>query len=314
MKSNKRITHAYCVEANRVLPITAARQLYYALDPRKKLHFLCSTKICRDAKVKITGVNYDLLPEEQARHLEAHYRANPKDKHDKSCEWVLGDVSEDQLSGGSHEENLEPDAKRKLLDFIDDFDPSLDDSEDGDESELADDGVAPGAGLGGSQGRIYPGRVRHSTNSLERLVQCYREARETLSKDEFEALKIRVKGQGELSLQSYFRPMKWVRLGINDRVVHGGARYTKYGRGFRFDFYDSFQDKPVSLYVSPEQVDAYRYRRYWFELFKQADKVAYFKVFALGRLVERDKGDGYSFVPDDLKHLAIVLGPGKSDK
>lgn len=314
MKSNKRITHAYCVEAEEVLPITGARQFYFSTPRRGDLHFFCSTETCRKRGVKITGVNYHVPPQEQSTHQAAHYRANPVDDHDATCEWVGSEEDVGQrLSAESDRQLEERKTKQKLKDYIDIFDPNGDPAQQGDEPPSERPDSERGASTARERGGGQPPQMRHSTNSLERLVQCYRDAKEVLSKEEFEALTISVKGLGEIPLRSYFRPMEWARRGVNDRVLFGGARYKKFGAGFRFNFFDKHQGKPISLYVGSATINAYRYRRYWFELFNQSDNVVYFRIYALGSLVERDDGKGYDLVLDDLRHLAITLGPKKAD-
>lgn len=312
MKSNKRITHAYCVEANAVLPITGARQFYFSSPKRGSLRFLCSTELCRKGGVKVTGVNYHIPPQEESNHQVAHYKANPVDEHDSNCEWVGLDEVLAQRPSETTEQFVERKAKRKLNDHVDYFDPSSTDSED----EVASESGTVGTGAGATGGSPRKGggasEARHATNSLERLVQCYREAKDSLSKEEFEALTLNVKGQGVIPLRTYFRPIDWARLGENDRVLMGGAKYKEYGKGFRFDFFDKHQGKPISLYVDSKTIEAYRFRRYWRELFKQATRVKYFRVYALGRLKERQDGKGYDVVLDDLRHLAITLGPEKA--
>ena len=312
MKSNKRITHAYCVEANAVLPITGARQFYFSSPKRGSLHFLCSTEICRKRKVKVTGVNYHIPPQEESNHQVAHYKANPIDEHDPSCEWMGLEEVLAQRPGESTEQFVERKAKRKLNDHVDYFDPSSTDNED----EVGPESDATSTG-GGATGRLPrkgggSSEARHATNSLERLVQYYREAKDSLPKEEFEALTLNVKGMSVIPLRTYFRSMEWARLGENDRVLMGGAKYKEYGKGFRFDFFDRHQDKPISLYVDSKTIEAYRFRRYWRELFKQAEHVKYFRVYVLGSLKERQDGKGYDVVVADLRHLAITLGPEKA--
>lgn len=313
MKSNKRITHAYCEEAKAILPITGARQFYFSRPERGSLHFFCSTETCRNRKVKVTGVNYYIPPQEESNHQVAHYKANPVDEHDPSCEWVEFEGALTQGSGESTEQFVERKAKRKLNDYIDYFDPKGTDGE----NEAGPEGVATGAGMGvaGRLPRSGGGssKARHATNSLERLVQYYREAKDSLAKEEFEALTLNVKGRSVIPLRTYFRSMKCARLGENDWVLIGGARYKEYGKGFRFDFFDKHQERPISLYVDSKAIEAYRFRRYWRELFKQAGNVKYFRVYVLGSLKERQDGKGYDIVVDDLRHLAITLGPEKTN-
>lgn len=311
MKSNKRISHAFCVEANAVLPITEARQFYFSNPKRGSLHFLCSTEVCRKSGVKVTGVNYHVPPQEESNHVAPHFKANPIDEHDLSCEWVGPEEALTRGPGESTEQFAERQAKRKLNDPVDYFDPTSTDRED--EVEPGADAPSTGGGATGGAPRKGGGssEARHATNSLERLVQCYREAKESLSKEEFEALTLNVKGLGVIPLRTYFRPMEWARLGENGRALMGGAKYKEYGKGFRFDFFDKHEGKPISLYVDSKTIEAYRFRRYWRELFKQATRVKYFRVYALGSLAERQDGKGYDIVLDDLRHLAITLGPEK---
>lgn len=194
MKANKRITHAYCVEASAVLPITGARQFYFSNPKRGALHFLCSTEICRKGGVKVTGANYHIPPQEESNHPIAHYKANPVDEHDLNCEWVGPEQALAQRPDESSEQFVERKAKRKLKDYVDCFDPTGTDDEDevGSEGDWVTSGEsarggAPRKGGGSSE-------ARHATNSLERLVQCYREAKDSLSKEEFEGLTLNVKG------------------------------------------------------------------------------------------------------------------------
>ncbi|WJI14181.1 hypothetical protein MWN52_11000 [Pseudoxanthomonas winnipegensis] len=311
MKSKKRITHAYCVEADAVLPIAGARQFYFLNPGREYLSFLCSTDICRNRKVKVTGVNYRILPQEGSNLQVAHYRANPIDEHDPSCEWVGLEEALAQRPGESTEQFLERKAKGKLNDHVDYFDPSSADSED--EERPGSFATDMGSRVAGRLPRKGGGssKARYATNSLERLVQYYREAKDSLPKEEFEALTLNIGGTSVIPLRTYFRSMEKARSGENNRVLVGGAKYKEYGKGFRFDFFDKLDGKPISLYVDSTTIEAYRFRGYWRELFKQAGQVKYFRVYVLGSLKERLEGKGYNVVVADLRHLAITLGPEK---
>lgn len=312
MKSHKRITHAYCIQAGEVMSITDARQFYFSNPTHAKLSFFCSTRKCRDLGVKVTGANYHIPPQELSKHVAPYYRGNSTYDHDQSCEWVGREEAVGaQRSGESNAQYEERKARAKLKDYIDIFNPDSDADEQEGEAEGQGGGCVRSGGPIASNASRGPGKLRHATNSMERLVQCYRDAKSKLSKEEFEALTLHVKGLGEISLYSYFLPIKWARPGKSKKVLFGGARYKKYGAGFRFDFYDEINDKPVSLYVGHENINAYRFRRYWFSLFKQAENVKYFTVYALGELKDRVGGKGVDFVVEDLRRLAIVLGPEK---
>lgn len=160
-----------------------------------------------------------------------------------------------------------------------------------------------------------PRAARYSetrTNNLERLVDSYRQAKAELSLDDFKLLKLRIPGQGEVALRSYFRHIKFAKSGDNGRVLFGGGLIEqRYGQGFKFKFFDRLDGKLVTLYVSPAQMQAYRSSRYISELLSHADEVKFFTVYALGTVTQSPSGKSYSVEVDDLRHLAIVLGPAK---
>ena len=315
MKTNKRMAYAYGVELGRIVTIAEARREYFQqAEPRRRFAFLCSSPACRAASAppKVTGVNYDKWPQDDVAMHAAHFRANPVDEHVGGCEWI--DLDEDEHAGESEADALARQAKRKLHDYVDVFEPDRTSATDAHQERA--DPVLPRPPALPSTGstRTAPRR----SNSLERLVECYRNVLDlrregTLSDDEFDALTLRVPERGEIKLRSYFAPMRFVREGANARVMFGGATLKRYGLGFRFFFYDKFRDQDVSLYVPSSEVANYRYRRYLDQLLQMEPHVRYFTVYARGRLEASGKGAGYGFLIDDLQDLVVVLGPRKAD-
>jgi hypothetical protein len=317
MKANLSITRAFCVELERELSISAARREYFSLEePRQRFEFLCSTEACRALGAKVTGVRYDVKPQEQVTFVSAHFRANPRYEHDPDCEWV-GDAEaeqagDDEASGLASERK----ARRKLDDYIDVFDPALRQKPESQAANTRADATAvlargqsaPGLRSGEN---AKPARGLTRTHNLERLVDSYRQARATLSKEELALLKLQVPGQGEMPLRAYFRPIKYARLGDNGQVLLGGGLVERFGQGFRFKYFDRLNGKPVFLYVSPAQMQAYRSRRYINELLSHADEVKFFTLYALGNVIESPSGKSINVEVDDLRHLVIVLGPAK---
>ncbi|MFH7428909.1 ATPase, partial [Pseudomonas syringae pv. tagetis] len=51
--------------------------------------------------------------------------------------------------------------------------------------------------------------------------------------------------------------------------------------------------------------------RYMSELMSHADEVKFITVYALGTVTQSPSGKSYGLEVDDLRHLAIVLGPAK---
>jgi hypothetical protein len=314
MKTSRTITRAFCVELQQELSIVAARREYFSQEPpRARFNFLCSSEPCRANGVKITGVRYDVKPQEHPTFVAAHYRANPNYEHHPDCEWVDADVAL-PLADETEAEGALRKLKRKLDDYIDVFDPTLKerpkqtaprDKPDTDSPEEADAASPSTAMLEAKQDK------QNRTNNLERLVDSFRQAQATLTKEELALLTLRVPGQGEMSLRAYFRHIKFAQLNDERRVLYGGGLVERYGIGFKFKFFDRLQGKLVTLYVSPAQMQAYRSSRYLIELLSHAEEVRFFTVFALGKLVTSPSGKSISVEIEDLRHLAIVLGPPK---
>ncbi|KTC13155.1 MULTISPECIES: hypothetical protein [Pseudomonas syringae group] len=319
MKPTKPITRAFCVELQQEMSIAGARREYFSQEPpRKRFEFLCSNEACRAMGAKVTGVRYDVKPQDNPTFVAAHFRANPHYDHHPDCEWVDADADEpveEQVEANDPQAALRK-AKRKLDDYIDVFDPTI--KEPAKEKSGVEKAGSPAPPAAVSTAPVPPAEPkapRYSetrTNNLERLVDSYRQARAELSPEEFKLLKLRIPGQGELSLRSYFRHIKYAQLGDNGRVLYGGGLVEqRYGQGFKFKFFDRLEGKLVTLYVSPAQMLAYRSSRYISELLSHADQVKFFTVYALGTLTKSPSGKSFSVEVDDLRHLAIVLGPEK---
>ncbi|MEE4893481.1 ATPase [Pseudomonas alliivorans] len=321
MKPTKPITRAFCVELQQEMSIAGARREYFSQEPpRKRFEFLCSNEACRAMGAKVTGVRYDVKPQDNPTFVAAHFRANPHYDHHADCEWVdadAGESAEDQIDANDPQTALRK-AKRKLDDYIDVFDPTIKEpaKEKSGVEKTGSPAPAPAPVPGTAPAPPAEQKaLRYSetrTNNLERLVDSYRQAKAELSPEEFKLLKLRIPGQGELSLRSYFRHIKYAQLGDNGRVLYGGGLVEqRYGQGFKFKFFDRLEGKLVTLYVSPAQMQAYRSSRYISELLSHADEVKFFTVYALGTLTKSPSGKSFSVEVDDLRHLAIVLGPQK---
>lgn len=219
MSTRTSITRAYCVQLGEVLSIAEARREFFSLpEPRSRFDFLCSNESCRElvTRPKITAVNYDKRPSDT--YKAAHFRENTNYAHASDCEWMIDEEVEGadgRLPGETESDANLRRARRKLHDYIDVFEPAAE-QERGEGSQAAaveEGGVEHRvgghiAGRGGRQSR------NHHTSSLERLVECYRQARQELSEEEFKAMRLRVVGEGEMPLSWFLRafPMQNSRL------------------------------------------------------------------------------------------------------
>ncbi|MFJ3484847.1 ATPase [Pseudomonas sp. NPDC090202] len=317
MKTTRTITRAFCVELQQELSIVAARREYFSQElPRARFEFLCSSEACRAQGVKVTGVRYDVKPQEHPTFVAAHFRANPHYEHDTSCEWVDEQPQSEEAPPAEDDtpETQVRKVRRKLDDYIDVFDPTIRDALKASPSAPSPELPATEKPALPAEGSGKPKRTERTetrTSNFERLVDSFRQAQAQLTKEELALLTLRVPDQGEVSLRGYFRHIKFAQAGDERRGLYGGARVERYGAGFKFTFFDRPQGKLATLYASPAQMQAYRHSRYISELLSHAEDVKFFTVFALGALVASPSGKSLSVEIEDLRHLAIVLGPAK---
>ncbi|MFJ3449686.1 hypothetical protein ACIPM0_15910 [Pseudomonas sichuanensis] len=125
--------------------------------------------------------------------------------------------------------------------------------------------------------------TRNRTSGFERLVEYYRNAHKDLSSTEFFGLQLKVTGEGEMPLISYFPNISKSAPDTPNRVIHGGARLEpRKGSEFMFWFIDRVDGKGVYLKVTNQEMDAYRFRGFFNDILVQ-DDADYFRVFGLGR-------------------------------
>ncbi|WP_122581864.1 ATPase [Pseudomonas viridiflava] len=308
MSAKIRITEAYCVELRDTVSITEARRAYFSLpEPRARFTFQCSYSACQglDKPPTISGVNYASLPADT--YKAAHFR-DPSKGHAHGCPWQGEESSIGDLSQASEAQIKDREAKRKLHDYVDEFDPSPSkpQSESGAHKGAGDEpsGRKDQGQRGVSKGDSFSNRNR--TSSFERLVECYRNAHKDLKPHEFFALRLKVAGEGEMALISYFPNVSKAAPDMPARVIQGGARLEprKGGKGFMLWFIDRVNGKGVYLRVTSEEMDAYRFRGFFNDTLAQQD-ADYFRIFALGNLVLSETGKSYRLVPQDLNHLTL---------
>ncbi len=315
--THSRILHAYCQELADVVDIDAARRCFACEEPPlPRYQFYCDDPHCAPLRVRITGVNYRVFASESAKYVAPHFRE--LDAHHPDCQWMLDIDPDVPRPGETAEEARQRRLRRKLHDMVTVFDPTA----RHDEAPTARAGDAPPAEApvekGGAASAHAPGAGREGpdtrTSQLTRLVETYVEARTTLPREEFRELTIRVVGEGTMRLDDYFRHLAGAGFDTVNRVIHGGARLTnRYGKGFKLKFFDKVAGTDVFLYVSPAQMAGYRFRKLLELALARADEVRYFKVYALGRLAPGKAPRHTDFIVDDLRHLVLVLGPGKAE-
>ena len=315
--STIKIQRAYCVELDEIVSIDTARREYFSLLPNRliRFNFLCSDQLCRfhnENGVRVTGVNYNKLCEEKndgGRPVQsAHYRSN--DRHHPDCEWSLGSINENLLEQQKNETNddfYQRKLRYKLNHFIDEFSPE-NDTEEASKSNDKD-----------HQAKESKGSVREHNNNalnktttpsktvtsvLSRLVETWSEAKSILIKEEFNRLILNVKGIGRIPLYQYFKQIQYFVHQRHVGVIYGGAELiNRYGKGFKFRFYDKVNEKLAYLYCDKKIMESYRYHRY-IESILSLD-CHYFKVYFLDPKITQK--DGYvTYELKSLKNIHIV--------
>jgi len=328
MNAENPITFAYCVELGCEVTITEARLEYLALEsPPEKFHFLCSDPNCWDGPdgpgVMIVGANYRKPAEEGTKYRTPYFRREPRSAdHREGCMWRAAEDGLPTETIMTESETVRRAARKKMKDLIDVFDP-----EGSDRKTQGSNGNID-CNLGNSPTHLHevtPFRPHSKRNLLghtqtshfHRLIESYREAKEKLTKDDFSKLELRIKGEGVTRWVKYFRPIKY---GIDfygrhhTGVIYGGAKFYKwYGQGFVLNFFDQINKMPVSLYISSQQLQAYRLSRSLTRAIniladdKSLNKKSYVTVYAMGKIIPGKVDGTLALQVDDLRHLYFSI-------
>lgn len=254
----------------------------------------------------------------------AHFRS--PHPHMPGCEWTqfTDDAGQEQRPDETEHDFTERKARQKLTDYINCFDPSIDDPD----AEASVPGLSPSpVPVVPTVGTLCSGDTDGSrwsrytrTNQLQRLVDSWQEAREKLSYHEFMALRIKVINHGQVQLNKYITHIqKGVTNQYNGVVYGGGKLVRRYGRGFLINFFDRHDGKSIRLYVDKDVMATGRFGHYVDEILS-TENVRYFRVFLLDPTVsERENSSGKSVINLGivrLRQLAIYyeLNSSKEDE
>ena len=309
------IQRAWCVELGREVSITEARREYLSLENQPEgFTFYCHDPACRAAtpRILVSGVNYRQPAEESAKYRKAHFRAHAKHPHGGACAWITGEVEVVQTNENS-EATTTKSAKRKPTDLVTVFDPRLHSATSGTNTHgmdslttLINEQNHAAAHSNGSSVSDAHGEIR--TCDLDALVDSYLEARSILPVEQFNELKLKIVGHGEIRYRDYFQ---WIGTTDGSGVIYGGIRDSKdYKEGFCLYFYDGINNQQVQLYIPASQLLAYRYWRHLrliVDTVKANPDEHYIQVFVLGKLEYSMAHKKWNITIDDLNHLTLIL-------
>lgn len=263
------ISRAYCFELDEIVTITQARRAYLSRNDRsRRFNFSCTNEICRRNGVVISGVNHTIHPEDSSRCITPHFRDIYEEKHVEDCEWrVINNIIDVQnkLENEDDHEFLQRQLRRKLSDFITDFDPR--ETED----HKASNGLATqqGGRLDYHQnfvdfdGNPNHGMLRVRTSDLERLVECYRDTFIHLSFEERCTMSFNIVGICRVPMFDYFRKISRCLSSPYPAVIFGDAYVAARDRsGFTLEFNEQVNQRPVRIVITHETMESYRFRNY----------------------------------------------------
>ncbi|MBU2788415.1 hypothetical protein HFQ13_09420 [Acidithiobacillus sp. VAN18-1] len=308
-----RIDLAYCEELDKVVDIEEAREAFFEQEEYDKFHFLCSDKDCKE--VRVTGVNHNKSPESDRIFKTPHFRE--LDKHADTCVWLEYTKAVEELKGERNKKRVgacnrnqhqlsSPIVEKFYLPSID-VERISDKTQSNDLTDIVNN-------KRGSERQIalrnYIRERGTTSRSLETLVSCYEELKELGALDE----QIDVAGKQRTTFRRLFTSV--VHLGSDDRfhVYYGGAKFgKKYGNGFSLIFFDKFEELPLSLYVSNEDVTSSKRYRLVTSVIdrliaaKSENPKSYVNVYWIGGVEKRDNKASIQFLSP--KHLAIRFVP-----
>jgi hypothetical protein len=317
-----KILHAYCLELGDIISIDVARRHFTSTSPQpKRYNFFCSDVNCAVPPVRITGVNYDKLAAEHPKFLAAHFRQ--LDAHNPQCQWVSLEklsASFDKRSTETEFEHRQRLIKNKLTDLVNVFDPtSLIGLGQNSDNPLFNQGDFKQSSIAQrtENSNSMKDSSKTKTASFERLVETYIEAKQNLTPSDFYAFELNVVGTGSVKLHEYFCHINKISDNTLNNVIFGGAFFGKrYGDGFSFKFMDFYQGTPLTLYISSEKMNAYRFKNYFNRILSKAEKAAYVTIYAIGHvateLSPKFQKKVSNLVIENLNHLVVVLGPEKT--
>lgn len=310
MNAMTSIQHAYCVELDDVVSAMQAQREYLAREASRKWTFWCEYPECRDAKVRVICANYWRSATDEETYVAPHFRH--QDEHLPGCAYEEGPDARTPSPGV--ENSTGAGRGSKAGDLISIFDPGSDDPLDGVEGgiHLPAGGVSDG-GRGGHGGRGVDSRIAKSkTSFIEDLVDQRADLRKKLSASEFDAYKVSVKQGPKIRLVELFKHVLLGWDGSPERVWHGGCKLLKprFGLGFKLEFFDRLNGRPVILYVDRERIADYRFKRSLLDVIDSAHEYTYLTVYAWAELRWDAYRGQFEVQLRDLKHLAIY--PGKA--
>lgn len=326
MPENFKITSAFCLEWEKNVSINEVYNQFVCGNVTQRLNFSCVDPRCQKKGVIVIGVGYDKLPSQ--RKVSIHFRTHPspdKNQHDPDC-LVLKNNQYEKFSGIHEDETELQSALRKaryqkINDLIDIYDPTEHSKQEGiildkEESDFEHPAITKPA----NQDKLSDiAKNLNRTSSFSRFVRYYHEMATNFNNQELAQFELQIVGLGKTSLFDYFKFFAYAFYDPSFTGIHHGlikSSIKKYNEGFRIFFRARIKNIPVRLYVSNDQVKAYRHKNELLDVLKNSESLGNITAYFIPSKFELKQHNGnqyYELIIDDLSKL-LFLGDVENNR
>lgn len=298
--SREKILYAYCEDIGRVVNIVEASRIYLSLDnPPKDFTFYCANELCKKKGVKVSAVNYNKIDETICQ--APHFRNNTRQKelHDPGCEWHDKDNASylNKKYGDYKGQYKRANALDLLIKkFV--FDDIVKNSKKHTSMVIdKSENLSNQQYEGNKDAKSFASEVQtqHETCHLDILANAYEFAKQNLPEEDFNKYEISIPHIGKtLKIKTVFRKFEYVLLEKHlFYIMYGNAVLRADNAGFYFKFYEQVNNYDVTLRISFELLNKYKFKRYILaNLDAIKDKDGYCKVY---------------FIPTDIQHILLTI-------
>lgn len=308
MNQKIKITSAYCIELDKVVEIDEIHNESLKTKPSQRFTFLCSSLPCRSNGVKITGVSYHLPISEQQRIM--HFRENSKYLHDESCEWVIFNNYLHHTGKHLDETDLQAEIRQKTAqsnvnDWITHYVPYFPDSgvktsKTTESIKIMDKNHATKTSNQETQTKQYSRR----THSFFRLCQFHHDMNQLHGISNLKNIPLHIAGIGQTNFGAYFQ-LIGTALYRQNCVLFGWVNIKRYGTGFKVFFKQKYEKHTITIYISSEQIDAYRHKRQLLDVLNHVDEFKYLTAYVVPNEIQPYQ-DSLQIMVTNLDYLRFI--------
>ncbi|SUA61583.1 Uncharacterised protein [Oligella urethralis] len=296
-------------------------------QPHKIFNFLCTDPVCQQRGVRVIGVAYHQVFSQ--RKVTPYFRRERKNKqnlneHHEECEWFLDDAyySYDGIHQGETEQQakIRRELHNKTNNIIELYDPIPKIEQQQISDALTGEPVINSSLLRERQNNNNEQekrRTRNSTTVFYKVANYHHFLSENFMIDDFKQIKLFVVGVGETTWFRYFKTLNFINKIQEQSIFYSSlTKIKKYGSGFKLFFKAKLDGRSVSLYISKEQVAAYKHKAHLIDLLQNVPDDQFLsddiRAYFVHSEISLNQYDKYDLIVNDLSKLAITFNSDKS--